>query len=145
MLAFIKNYSKYYIRNKLLILYLLNVTDIIFTLILVNTGLFNEVNPVMVGIIQNTIIATIIKVILPAILLFYLYKRMKNATNKQLKFSNVAINIILTIYVLINISHLVWLFPIPYNILSDFNHPIQLGTFNMIMLLVSFMINKLTT
>ncbi|MCM1992844.1 DUF5658 family protein [Oceanirhabdus seepicola] len=113
MLALMKNSDINNIKNKIFILYILNVTDIIFTNILLNTGFFNEANPFMIGLLQSAYAGIMVKIILPALLLLYLYKRMQNATNKQLRFSNVAINIITTIYALINISHLVWLFSIP--------------------------------
>ncbi len=113
MLSYIKNYDIYTIRNKLLTLYILNVTDIIFTLILLSTGFFNELNPIMLGIIQNPIGATMLKTILPGILLFFLYRRMQPATNKQLRVSNIAINILIIIYAFINLCHLIWILSIP--------------------------------
>ena len=50
MNTFIKNYSYESIVKKFKILYLLNVADIIFTLVLLQTNLFEERNKVMVTI-----------------------------------------------------------------------------------------------
>jgi hypothetical protein len=47
MIAFIKNYSLDNIKNKLLMLYILNVTDIVFTLLLLSTGFYMEANGLM--------------------------------------------------------------------------------------------------
>ena len=44
MIAFIKNYEIESMKKKFILLYLLNVTDIIFTLLLLQTGYFSEVN-----------------------------------------------------------------------------------------------------
>ncbi|MCB2300117.1 DUF5658 family protein [Clostridium tagluense] len=41
------------IRKKLITMYILNVTDIIFTIFLVNTGMFLEVNTVMAPLVSN--------------------------------------------------------------------------------------------
>ena len=113
MLTFVKDYAITNTRNKLFIIYLLNVTDIFFTHILLNTGFFSEANPLMMAVLQSVYAEVMVKIILPALLLLYLYKRMQNATEKQLKFSNVVINIIIILYTIINISHLVWLLSIP--------------------------------
>lgn len=108
MIAFIKNYDFENIRNKLLILYLLNVTDIIFTLLLLDSGYFIELNPFMVNAVQNPASSFILKLLLPAVLLVYLFLRIRKATDHQLKVSNVIINIATAAYVFINVSHLIW-------------------------------------
>lgn len=108
MITFIKNYSLDNIKYKLLILYILNVTDIIFTLLLLNTGLYIEANTLMTGAVQNPMAGFTLKVVLPAAMLFYLYIRMQKANNTQLKISNVIINIAAFLYALINTSHLIW-------------------------------------
>jgi hypothetical protein len=120
MVTFIKNYSLVSIRKKFILLYVLNVADIIFTLLLLETGLFAEVNILMANAVESPWLSIILKVFLPAILLFYLYKRIKSADEANLKASNIAINISLTLYILVNLSHLVWvvLLPVFYNMVS---------------------------
>ena len=42
------------IRQKLVLLYFLNVTDIIFTILLFNTGMFTEVNILMAPLVKSS-------------------------------------------------------------------------------------------
>ncbi|WBW95168.1 DUF5658 family protein [Oceanirhabdus sp. W0125-5] len=112
MISFIRNHNIYNIKKKFLLLYILNLSDIIFTHILLDSGLFIEANPLMSGIVQNSSAGILFKVFLPAILFLFIYKRMQNATINQLYYSNILINIILTFYVVINISHLFWILSI---------------------------------
>ena len=97
------------IRRKLITLYILNLTDIIFTLFLVNTGMFIEANALMAPVVYNMqILSLIIKISVPLTLLFWVYQRMKKATPKQLHQSNIIIIAWLILYGLINLSHIVW-------------------------------------
>lgn len=109
MKSFIINFNLSNIKLKFQLLYFLNFTDIIFTLILLDTGSFIEGNPIMQQFIENTILSLGIKIILPAILLISIYHRIQDATFKQLKKSNVLIIISLSFYTLINLSHIFWL------------------------------------
>ncbi|MTI71068.1 MAG: hypothetical protein FH751_12535 [Firmicutes bacterium] len=109
MITLLKNYSYENILNKILLLFILNATDIVFTLILLNSGFCLEANPFMVNIVQSPLKSFIFKIILPAILLMYLTIRLKKANNHQLKVSNVLINIMTIFYLTINIFHLIWL------------------------------------
>jgi hypothetical protein len=113
MITFIKNYTLETIKKKFILLYFLNVMDIIFTVSLLQTGYFAEVNIFMVKAVQSPVASILLKIILPAILLYYLYRQIKNADTSQLKASNVAVNISLTIYCLVNLSHLVWVAMLP--------------------------------
>jgi hypothetical protein len=113
MVAFIKNYSVAVIKKKFIILYMLNVMDIIFTVLLLQTGYFQEVNILMAKAVNNPIAGLLLKIILPAVLLIYIYKRIKDSDSSQLKASNIAVNISLTIYSLVNLSHLVWTVLLP--------------------------------
>lgn len=97
------------IKKKLITIYILNISDIIFTIFLVKTGMFLEANAVMAQFVYNRqSLSIIIKVVIPFILLLGVYQRMKNATEKQLYQSNIMINVCLIFYGLINISHVVW-------------------------------------
>ena len=96
------------IRRKLNALYILNVMDILFTICLVNTGMFLEANAVMASLVNNRqILSVIIKVVIPFVLLVWIYQRMKDATAKQLYQSNIIINGCLILYGIINISHVI--------------------------------------
>lgn len=105
---FIMNYSLKNIKFKLLILYMLNIMDIIFTLLLLNTGFYREGNFLMLKVVQNTSVSLLLKIILPAVLLIIIYSRMKKAADYQLKISNYFINGITIFYVLINVLHFVY-------------------------------------
>ena len=110
MIAFIKTYTLENIKHKLLILYFLNVTDILFTLLLLSTGYYMEVNLLMVNAVQSLLASFILKILLPAVLIFYISIRIKKASEAQLKMSNIIINMATGFYVAINISHLIWCF-----------------------------------
>lgn len=114
IITFIKSYNLISIRKKLIILYILNVIDIIFTLSLLQTGLFKEANIFMVNAVENPLISIVIKIILPAGLLYYLYKRIYISDGEQLKATNIGLLISLAIYSLVNISHIIWLILIPF-------------------------------
>lgn len=105
----LKRYSHTDIRNKMILIYILNVSDIIFTLILVSTGSFIEANPLVAIFTSNSIAAILVKSAIPALLLFYLYFRMRKATAEQLKKVNTAVVALLIIYAIINVSHIMWL------------------------------------
>lgn len=113
MITFIKNYRLESMKKKFILLYLLNVTDIICTILLLKTGYFTEVNILMVKVVQNPFASMCLKVLFPALLLYYIYKSMKNADMEQLKASNIAVNISLVIYSLVNLSHVVWIALLP--------------------------------
>ena len=98
-----------YLKIKMYLLYLLNVTDIVFTYILINTGMFEERNKILIPIINNKNLTLIIKVIFILMLVIYINFRLKKANEKQRFISNIIILIILSFYILINISHIFWI------------------------------------
>ena len=103
MNTFIKNYSYESIVKKFKILYFLNVADIIFTLVLLQTNLFEEGNKVMATIVDNPIKAVFVKVILVFILIRFISYRMKDAT---LKISNYILIGITILYFLVLLTHI---------------------------------------
>ena len=107
MLHDLKSNKLLKLKYKIFSLYLLNVLDILFTLYLLNTGMFIEVNPIMIKIVSNTYISIIVKIVFPALLLLALYIRIQSASLKQLIISHRIINIILIFYTSINISHII--------------------------------------
>ena len=117
ILSLLKTKDLDLIGKKLIALYLLNITDIIFTIFLINTGMFLEVNAVMATLVNNKqLLVIVIKIVIPLIMLLVVYQRMKKATEKQLYQSNIIINAFLIFYGLINISHVVW--SILYNVVK---------------------------
>lgn len=113
MMTFIKSHSLDTIRKKLIILYLLNVTDILFTLALLRTGFFMEVNIFMTNAVENPALSLFLKIIFPAALLYFLYKKISISDAGQLRAANIGVLISLTIYTLVNLSHLMWVALLP--------------------------------
>ena len=107
LISFIKTYSLENIKYKLLVKYLLNVTDILFTIVLLSTGLYLEANVLMAKAVESLLASFILKILFPAVLLICLYIRMKKANETQLKKSNIIINIATAIYSVINLWHLI--------------------------------------
>lgn len=108
MISFLKSYNYNTLSKKLKIIYTLNVLDIIFTLILIKTGLFEEGNLFMISIVNNPFLSLLLKVVFIYIIIKVLIYRMKEATKKQLRISNYLILPTLILYSLINVSHIVY-------------------------------------
>lgn len=113
MITFIKDHTLLTIRKKLIILYLLNVTDIIFTLALLQTGLFIEANIFMINTVASPLLSILIKIVFPAGLLYFLYKRIIVTNTEQLRVANIGLLITLTLYSLVNLSHIIWVVLLP--------------------------------
>ncbi len=96
------------IKAKLLCIYALNVTDLLFTWFLLKTGCFVEANVFMQGIISSSFFSILCKVVLPLFLLGLLSFRLNKATFKQLVKANFLINICMIGYFTLNISHIIW-------------------------------------
>lgn len=107
MKELIFNFNLYNIRKKLIFTYILNILDIIFTILLINTGFIIELNPIMKKVITNYNYSFLVKGILPALLIIYIYLRIKKASLIQLKKSNYLINGVLLLYLVINVMHII--------------------------------------
>ncbi|HAN44445.1 MAG TPA: hypothetical protein DCP97_03545 [Ruminococcaceae bacterium] len=94
------------IRLKLVVLYLLNIIDMLMTDILLRTGCFYELNPFMRLIYNKPINFYIVKSVLPAILVAYLIIRVKRTKQSSLLISNLLINVIFAVYICINAAHI---------------------------------------
>lgn len=111
--AFIQSYHLLDLKKKLLLIYLLNVTDIIFTKILLQTGYYLEANKFMERIVNNALASAVVKVFLPALLIIYICSRLNKATDSQLKKSNCLISGLLIAYSGINLMHILWFMLLP--------------------------------
>lgn len=109
MFAYIRNSSLENIKFKLIILYLLNGLDLFFTLVLVDSGKFLEVNPIIKGVLDKPFNLLLIKILLPLFLIFFLSYRMGKAEKHQLIISNKIISGALLIYGFINLMHIFWI------------------------------------
>ena len=106
MIAFIKSAEN--LTAKLIAVCALNVTDILLTLALVNTGAFREGNPVMTLVMDSTAAAVAVKLIVPALLAALLIFRLRGAVARQRRTANAMICALLALYAFINLSHIVW-------------------------------------
>ncbi len=109
MVKFLKNYTLTSIKIKLTIIYLLNATDIFFTLILINSGYFYEGNYIISPFLTKPFIAILLKLMLPGALIILLNHRIKKATASQLSLSNLVIDGCMIMYLIINCFHIGWL------------------------------------
>lgn len=108
MTALLKKYDLAAVKSKFFIIYILNITDIFFTLYLLNSQMFVEANFFMRAVVKNFGESILLKVAVPLVLLYVLFKRMKSATITQLLISNKIINICLFLYIGINMFHILW-------------------------------------
>lgn len=93
---------------KLIILYALNITDYLFTLVLISSGLFIEANPVLQMQIEG-VGGFVLKCIVPLALLLYLHMRFLAGKPKHERTVKILLNSILIYYIAINIMHIFWL------------------------------------
>lgn len=98
--------SKY--DPKLILLYVLNITDYLFTLILISSGMFVEANPVLQFHIDG-VGGFVLKCIVPLILLSYLHIRFLTNTSKHERIVKILLNTILIYYIAVNVMHIFWL------------------------------------
>lgn len=108
MVSFLRAHDFQTIRQKLVVLYILNVSDALLTYSLVRTGYFRELNFLLERAVADAGELFMLKVLLPALLLAWLYVRIRRATESQLRPSNIAVNFVVLLYVFVNLLHLVW-------------------------------------
>ncbi|MGL4345267.1 MAG: DUF5658 family protein [Cellulosilyticaceae bacterium] len=105
MIKFITDSSVPILKKKLTLLYVLNALDIVFTFALVKTGMFFEANKLMVPIIGEPIWGILLKLVLPAMLIIYVLLQIDKLPNQNLRLCNFCINVVLGVYVIINVLH----------------------------------------
>lgn len=93
---------------RLAIIYALNVSDYIFTLILLESGLFTEVNPILSMPINN-FWGFVLKCIVPLVLLLFLRHRFRSVSEKQIKPIRYILDCTVGLYAIINIFHIFWI------------------------------------
>lgn len=93
-------------KKRLFLLYMLNVSDWICTLSLLDTGLFKEANPLMKGVIENKAAGFFVKIILPLALIAFALSKIKQADKRQLLLSNNIALFGVAVYFLLNIYHI---------------------------------------
>lgn len=106
MISYVKNSSARCLKQKLTFIYFLNTIDIIFTYALLKTGLFQEVNVLMVNIVNDALLSILIKLILPAVLMIYIVTKLDELPFIHLPLCNFFVMIVFTLYSSIALMHL---------------------------------------
>lgn len=114
LFQFLTQYHLPNLKLKLILLYLLNISDILLTLILLKTSLIVEANPIMAYVIQNKLAIILVKGVLPGLLFMYLYLGLKTASLTMTKITNYSLIILLSLYLIINCFHLTWFALLPW-------------------------------
>ncbi|WP_346934998.1 DUF5658 family protein [Clostridium sp.] len=95
------------IRKKLLFIFFLNISDLFFTWIFVCKygGLFFEANVMAKNIVTNIPLSFFLKMSIVLLVILYWNYRLKSATLNGLLISNITANLVLTMYIIINLLH----------------------------------------
>ncbi|WP_346939046.1 DUF5658 family protein [uncultured Clostridium sp.] len=95
------------IRKKLLFIFFLNISDLLFTWLFVGKygGLFFEANVMAKNIVTNVPLTFFLKMSIVLLVILYWNYRLKSATLNGLLISNITANLVLTMYIIINLLH----------------------------------------
>lgn len=97
------------LRIRMLLLYVLNILDMVVTKFLLQTGKFREVNPVMALALQSDWAPFLLKLLLPAVLLVYLDRRLRTVDGRHLRLSARVLEVLIAAYCIVSMLHL-WLY-----------------------------------
>lgn len=100
--------SECVLDTRFAILYFLNLSDYLFTLVLISSGLFIEANPLL-SLSIDGMGGFLAKCILPLLLIFYIRLRFINNPPKNINAAKLMLDIILSFYFFINCFHVFWL------------------------------------
>ncbi len=103
----LKNDTVLCTKKRLFLLFMLNMSDWICTLSLLRTGIFVEANPLMKDIIASPFLGFCVKVLVPLFLIFFAVSKLGDADRKQVLLSNNIALLGVSIYVLLNLYHIV--------------------------------------
>ncbi len=109
MPPFIQRINSRGLRIRMLLLYALNILDMVVTKFLLQTGKFREMNPVMALALQNDWVTLLLKLLLPAVLMIYLDRRLRLADARHLKLSARVLEVLIAAYCIVSMLHL-WLY-----------------------------------
>ncbi len=96
------------LNDRMLILYFLNLSDYLFTLILISSGLFMEANPLL-SLSINGSAGFFAKCVLPAAMLIYIKLRITSGEVKHMLAAKVMLDIAAVFYFAVNCMHVFWL------------------------------------
>ena len=103
----VKNDTILCTKKRLFLLFILNFSDWICTLSLLSTGYFEEANPLMKTVIANPLAGFIVKAAMPFVLIMTALYKIKNSDSKQLLIANNICLVGVSVYLLINIYHII--------------------------------------
>lgn len=106
-LKMFKKSEQYHFSLEILVLYILNVVDLVLTQVSLSTGKVYEANPLMVDLMNNLPMAILIKVVFLGLALFAIVYFAYRWEIKIVKFLHVLILSVITIYSFVNINHIV--------------------------------------
>ncbi len=105
MKAFIKSYNLSNVKLKYKLMYISYMSIVIFYFILSKIKLYNIEYSPLLNLNANSIFSFTTMIIIPGALLYYLYSKLNNKTDKELKlcniFSNLNLFMILISFILI--------------------------------------------
>lgn len=93
--------------KKLFLVYFLNVFDWVCTITLLSTGLFFEANPIARTFIDSVVLGFLIKCLIPFVAVFLCSKGMHILEISQLRFVDMLISFVLTVYLAITFDHII--------------------------------------
>lgn len=106
LVRYIRSYKVRTLKIKFIILYILNVTDIIFTLLSVDAYKFNEGKD-FIQVVKDINFSTFfIKTSITLLLLVILGVKMRNNRDKTLIHANIIIMVCIIAYILINLVNI---------------------------------------
>lgn len=106
-LKMFKKSEQYHFSLEILVLYILNVVDLVLTQVSLSTGKVYEANPLMVDLMNNLPMAILLKVVLLGLALFAIVYFAYRWEIKIVKFLHVLILSAVAIYSFVNINHIV--------------------------------------
>ena len=102
-MQFLKSSDLKTIKTKFKIIFSLVLFNLMISIILSNILIFVGVYVISSSYITTNLVLLSIKGIIPAIMLYWLNKRMLQANNTQLAYSNILINIVIFILIFIDL------------------------------------------
>ena len=100
--------TAYETDSRMTAIYLLNVFDYLFTMVLISSGLFAEVNPLLSPGIDG-LTGFLAKCILPLLLLVFIRMRLMNDPPRNMVAAKLLLDVVMTYYFVINCFHIFWL------------------------------------
>ncbi|MBQ8539069.1 MAG: hypothetical protein IJ433_05415 [Ruminococcus sp.] len=93
--------------QKLYFVYFLNVVDWVCTVLLLDTGMFYEANPIARTFISSIWLGFLLKCVVPFVVVFGVSRYMHILGINELRFVDMLICFALTVYLAITIDHIV--------------------------------------